>query len=269
MLDAHCPECGAPVEQSTRGAWLAFAPASFLRSLRTGALCIELGAGASVLSFVFLDAIRDGVTTLAGSSIAATVVGSSLSLALVALSTTGYWLFTAPEPGLVGRESGTSARRLLRGAAIASGAAALVQAANSLFFASTKLAATGPTMSLAWGSLLTLTKVIGIIAWAFVFFAAMQYTSWLATRIPDANLVKRSKLFLWLLPVLMVPLVCTCVGPLAAVILYIIHLDAFRAAASRCLILQQTDQLPMPLVPIMPDAPMTPGTSEKPPPSEG
>lgn len=245
--DACCPECSTPVARSRQGGWLLFASPHFLRSVVRGSICIEVGVLASLVWFFADDSVSQ--SGLAGAAIATLVSG-----AIVACTVTGYWLFTTPEPAFELQEASTSARRVLRIASVVYGVSALVATLDAIFGSSTSLL---PGVAPAWGPLLTLSVLVQVASWAFVFFAAMLYVAWLARRVPDPALAQRSSTYMWVLPVLMVPLFCTCVGPLCATILYVVHIDHVRRAALQCVRAQQ----------IASAAASIPQTSENPPPS--
>jgi hypothetical protein len=53
------------------------------------------------------------------------------------------------------------------------------------------------------------------------FFSSMLYLQWLAPRLPDERVRRRSRLFMWLIPVLVtVGALCFYIGPLVALVLY-------------------------------------------------
>jgi hypothetical protein len=68
-----------------------------------------------------------------------------------------------------------------------------------------------------------------LVTWVAQFFAGLKYTSWMMSRIPDEELVKRCKKYMWLLPLVFVlGLACAGLGPLIALVMYWNHLDKLR-----------------------------------------
>jgi hypothetical protein len=79
-------------------------------------------------------------------------------------------------------------------------------------------------------SILTgIVSLLSMIAWAVQFFAMMLYTRWLGSRVPDQWIIKRTKTYMWLLPLLTtVGVVLVGLGPIIALVLYWNLLDRMR-----------------------------------------
>lgn len=71
--------------------------------------------------------------------------------------------------------------------------------------------------------------IVSVIAWAVLFFAVMRYTRWVAGRVPDQWIVRRTKTYMWLLPVLnTLGILLIGLGPIIALVLYWNLLDRLR-----------------------------------------
>ena len=247
-LDGRCPECGTPIHYSTQGFLLRFASPGYLSLVIRGTTLLIAGLAAAIaltiLSIAFSCA---GATGLAAAAEASLLIPPFVLLA-------GYWLLSTPDPGFALTEQPNSVRRLLRSAVIAQG---LLQIATIAFRALGWLSAFSPMFTRGIGGggvayayraapppatfaqfLLWITLLIaGLTAWAIQFFFALDYTRWLAARIPDADLIKSARTYSWLMPLLMIlgaPLFF--IGPITALVLYSLFLartrERFQAVAA-------------------------------------
>jgi hypothetical protein len=154
----------------------------------------------------------------------ASVMGIGLSIVVA----WGHWLMTTPDQGYAGLERPNSARQVAR---IASVAVVVCSLLTSLSWLVTPMvgAIPGPTFL---DPVAIVGMVIGLVnfaAWATRFFAMMLYVRWLANRVPDADIIAKTRTYMWLLPVLTVLLACVLmIGPLISLILYCAFLNSLK-----------------------------------------
>jgi hypothetical protein len=216
-ISGVCPECGQPVAASLRGFLLQFASPDYIATVRSGLsfilngilLQILLMVVGVVLAFAFRGA--GGVTLL--------LMGGNLVCALIIFL--GYLKATEADPSFVGTDRPTGARNVVRIAAVAQ---------IALTFPAIALELLGGTMDPGLKSILTgIVSLLSMIAWAVQFFAMMLYTRWLGSRVPDHWIIKRTKTYMWLLPLLTtVGVVLVGLGPIIALVLYWNLLDRMR-----------------------------------------
>ncbi|MFO0830701.1 MAG: hypothetical protein U0637_02545 [Phycisphaerales bacterium] len=231
-VSGQCPECGMAVAQSLQGPMLRFAGPEYLRSLHVGVCLVLASVILAVISFVlpvaglvaasfFSASARQGVEVAAGLfGMVPTIVG------LV-----GYWLFTTPDPALSMGEQPAAARKVVRAMTLVQIVVAVVQGALT----AVRLLLPGVGTGGFFGLFSALLWTAGWAAWLVAFFGVMLYVRWLAMRVPDGQLMERSRMYMWLLPVLLVPGCLVLAGPLVAVVLYVLHMDAVRAALKRAI----------------------------------
>jgi len=223
-----CPECGKPVVDSLKGLLLQFASPEYLREVKSG---LSLYLNGILVQIVVMIIVAIAAFALAGNP---TLVGLVTALGLIpaAMTIIGFWKYTAPDPGYVGQENPNSARQIARIALIFT--AILSVASVFAQFTGTALqpGMPGGPGGGAAGAAMTAGAIIGIliallggIAWIVQFFAGLRYTSWMMGRIPDADLVARTKKYLWLLPVIYIVGSCVIIGPLIALVMFWNHLD--------------------------------------------
>jgi hypothetical protein len=223
-----CPECGRAVEFTLRGNLLRFASSEYLRQ-------IDLG-----LVVILTAIVAYFVVVLAGLGIAFfgarykkdfTLVAQGLSLVCSGMFIFGYWKYTTPDPGYTGIEKVASARTIARTTACINAACDGGSFILTLLGAAT-LQSIQPSGSA--GTILLVVGYFGVVflriaSWATQFFAIVFYTRWLAERVPDYDLITRTRTYLWLLPLLYtVGAIVFCIGPLIALILYATMLQSLR-----------------------------------------
>jgi hypothetical protein len=71
------------------------------------------------------------------------------------------------------------------------------------------------------GILAVVLAVVAYVVWTAQFLAAMKYTRWVASRLPDRWIQKRAKTYMWLLPSLLVVAAVLRVGLAMAVTLVV------------------------------------------------
>lgn len=211
-----CPECATSVEQSLRGILLQFASPEYLGEVRSGLTWVLNGILVKVLLMVV--GMFMGMMWAAGGG-GGMGIGNAYMLVMagVTLGTTlaiayGYYRLTVPDPQFLGAEKPDSARSVVRIAVLVQVGLSLVETAAA-FLTGALGGATGVVMMAAsW---------LGVAVWVVQFFAMMRYTRWLAQRVPDAYIVKRTGVYIWLLPVLFtVGIVLLGLGPVIALVMY-------------------------------------------------
>lgn len=254
LTDLHpygsCPECGKPILQSIRGDLLAYCSAEYLQTLHRGviailasiifnllAICVSVFAGAAAGFMSGTGANRTGNATAVETTIAAFAVFASI--VQTAIGTAGWWWFTEPDLGVGIKDKAEQTRKLVRICAVASGASGILSSAARLITVILSQSTGGnapsnPALSELFAILLGLAVLAGSIAWIVLFFASMNYMSWLYTRVPDHILRDRSLKYRWVLPLWFIPGFLVCgLGPLIALILYYNHLNTFRISVHR------------------------------------
>ena len=212
----NCPECGTPVWRSLRGNLLIFSAPEYLAMLNRGLLCILI---AVIAKFAFMIV---GIGALAlfrqdamGLYLAIT---TTVPLGIGALSLVGWWMFSAPDPAIIGNEKGSGPRKAIRAAVIVSASCSVLALASQYAMRPTESA------QIATG----VAGVMEGIAWLVTFFASMMYISWLAPRIPSRDLDLQARRYMWMIPLIYVLGACVIVGPLVAAVLYYLMLNNIR-----------------------------------------
>ncbi len=207
-----CPECGTPVADSLRGTLLQFSAPEFIATIRQGHVWVLNGILASIIV-----GVATVVIALATSGSAAMMtLMQFVNLGIAVFIFLGYLKLTEPDPQFQGTEKPDSARNIVRIAVIAQIVISVLQIV--LNFAVPASAAGPSGLAAALTLVLTLAGFAGL---AVQFFAMMLYTRWLAARIPDEHIVKRTKTYMWLLPLLAtVGMIVVGLGGLIALVLY-------------------------------------------------
>jgi hypothetical protein len=224
-ISGACPECGRAVELSLRGDQLHFASPEYIRRLDLG-LCIILTA---IFLYVFFYIAAVPLATFINprsQHTAFRLISSGLTVLSTLVFIAGYWLFTQPDPGFTGIEKAHSARIVARIAACVQAAAKL--GAFMILLVGGSIAPGGTGGASIVTALGVLCKFVDYAAWATLFFAIVLYVRWLARRIPDHALLKRTDSYMWLLPLLSTVGLIGCLGPLISLILYASMLQSLR-----------------------------------------
>ena len=241
-----CPECGWSVDASLRGGLLAYSGPEYLEALVTGSTVViwtnianavlNLGMVAAVFVILALSGASPsgagqggplpGIAALQLMEVGATGLG----LLVTAASLLGYWLLTSPDPGTAATEQPRAARRVVRGAVIASTGVQLVALVLHLLGPGTFASGAGtPVAPNAFSHAAQAMGVAGTLLLVVQFFAMMLYVRWLALRVPTEDLVKQTQIYMWLLPLLaVVGAVCVGIGPLIAWVLYVVLIWRLR-----------------------------------------
>lgn len=218
-----CPECGTELALSLREPTLAASAPEYKATVRRG---LSLVLNAILLMIVFCIASVPLSLVMANPALFSGWLFQVISLAITSMMLWGYWLYTEPDPSQVAVEAQNAARRIVR-------VSVIVQAASSV--ASLALVIVEPPVATQRGVPTGVALVAGLVnllwmaAFAVQFFATMKYTRWLAGRVPDRLIVRRSRLYMWLLPILTFPgCFAFLIGPLVGLILYWNLLDRLR-----------------------------------------
>ncbi len=215
--EADCPECGAPVQRSLRGNLLGFSAPEYLRSLSTGLLLI-LVAVISQIATTVLIVIGMMVLSIAFQNPAAVGVVENVAaifhFGVMMMSFIGWWMFSAPDPAIVGQDQGDTPRKTLRIAIVAALVVSLISMVSELFFVT---ALNQVWLGIAVGGL-------WLVAWIVQFFASLLYVQWMAKRIPSETIRRRAEIYMWLLPLIYIVGACVFLGPLIAMVMYFVLL---------------------------------------------
>jgi hypothetical protein len=222
-LAGKCPECGMAVSMSLKGVLLQFASPEYQGTIRSGLSMVLNG----ILLYIVLILTSVAMVFALGQSTSLMLILAVLGIGVQGLILFGYWRYTEPDPGFVGRDLPDTPRKIVRIAVMIQAAAAVVQ----LFAQVGGLAAGVGTsgIAVAVSVLSTIMSFIAFGAWIMGFFGIMRYTDWMARRLPDAHIIARVKLYIWLLPVIaIVGIIALGLGPLIALIMYWNLLDRMR-----------------------------------------
>ncbi|MBX3387877.1 MAG: hypothetical protein KF691_00330 [Phycisphaeraceae bacterium] len=193
-----CPECGLSIAESLEKRRLGLSSPGYLASLRLGALvamvalAIYIAAGFvrwHLIGFLFTPGTQKYFVFL--------------DIAGAALLVFGVWKLTIDDPGLHIKDQARTNKRAMKCAA----AGLLLLAIFELLVA---LRAPLPTIAIGVSpAALSLSAVIMIMAgalwnlacWLTLATGLVNYTRWLAVRVPDHRLLGMAKSMSWLLPV--------------------------------------------------------------------
>ncbi len=218
-LAGKCPECGTDVSRSLQGILLQYASPDYQRSVESGLGLVLNGILVSIVLVVvnILLAFAGGGWVV--------IVGAALGLIPQVMLVLGYLRYTTPDPQFVGTETPDAARNLARIAVLVGAGCALVQFLLQLGLLAGGNAAVGGAsgasgLGMVLAGALAVVSLLSLVAWAVQFFAVIKYTRWMAKRVPDGWIVDKTKLYIWLLPVLATVGALVLIGPLIALVLY-------------------------------------------------
>jgi hypothetical protein len=174
---SSCPECGTPVEFSTRGDLLHFSDPAWVSDLQTGIWCILLGIIMIVMGVVAGMLIRMQNIRV-DLSVAATIFSAGAAI----LHFYGAWLLTAPDPSGLGEDRYGTSRKLIRITLMFG----ILHHVVALLTMSHALSPNVHALTVAVGWVALLASVAGI-------FAMLNYLGKLARRIPDEDLAVRAE----------------------------------------------------------------------------
>ena len=202
--DALCPECGAPVAHSLRGDLLSAADPLWLARVCRGHGCLMLGGLLPFLYWIAVMIAEGGAAAgLVGAGFAAAWFDQGLTATLLAgtvLVLVGTLGITTPDPRLALTEQPRALRRVTRATAAAAVVLVVVRAGISLLAAA------------PWQR-----QVLGLAA-IFVCLAAIGAASWylayLAGRMPDRALARKTRAVVMATTLFAVPLMARVVAEL-------------------------------------------------------
>ncbi len=214
-----CPECGLPIEASIGRGELAKADPSYLKSLHKGVFIVQTAiilyilALFGVIGVTFSAGMAGGITPL-WITLLSSVVGLLFSIAMMV----GWWMFSAPQSQYTGSYTGSEARKLVRIMIIVAACFSVISFPLA-FFQENNI------ILLISGLLGLVSLLISLVR----FIAEMFYIRWMAPLIRNKKVYDRSKLLMWLGPVLMtVGILLVGLGPIIALVLYWNMLDLIR-----------------------------------------
>lgn len=244
--DENCPECGRPVMQSLMGDALVYSSPEYVTNVLRGLSAVIAGY---LLYFVGIVGgisvgIHAGMATGGNLppwiEIGITIFFMLASMVMIA----GWWLFTSPDPALAPTETRQVARRWIRGAAI-------VQLTLTIIDFMVQTLALGRTTGPMTTPSVAAYSVLGIssgIAGIVLFFSSLSYVAFLARRVPNPQLAERAMQYRWVLPLIYIVGLCACgIGPLIAVIMYIVMLNNLRQGIAHAQAQQQSFKSEQPM----------------------
>ena len=221
FTSSACPECGTAVAESLRGDLLQHASADYIRTILTGHSWVLNSILVAIIVQVATVFITVASGAAGGSAPARefTALASLVGMAVSVWGFLGYLKLTNPDPQFAGSSQPDLARRMVRTTACAQIGFSGVLAAMGAF-----ATPTGPIV-LVMGAV----NVLMLVVFAVQFIAMMNYTIWLARRIPDAWVARRAGMYRWLLPLIAIlGAVVFMLGPLVALVMYWNLLDRMR-----------------------------------------
>jgi hypothetical protein len=224
----NCPECGTAVERSLRGNLLLYSSPQYLARLHQGVFLILTAIIAQFTLGILAFGLMMAIGVQGGNTALVQLVISGLGILVSIASWYGWWLFSSPDPAFVGLEKGNAARRIVRISVMLT--VGMTVAQTPLTYAANSGTAVGNAMM----AVLILMSLLGLVVSGTMFFASMLYLRWLTPRIPDQRLFDRSKMYMWLLPLLATVGIIACgLGPLVALVLYWNHFEFIRRHLKR------------------------------------
>jgi hypothetical protein len=218
--DGACPECGAPVQRSLQGNLLIYSSAGYLAALHRGLICIISAVLAQIgLTVVLVIGVILSAAVSQSWQGQIQIWVNVISIPIAALSLYGWWLFSAPDPAVIGGDTGGRPRQIIRITVIVVAICTLMSLSA---FATREQSIQAEVLN---GAAALIMSVAGIAQ----FFASMMYIKWLAPRLPDKALAARASKYMWMLPLIYVVGACAAfIGPLVATIMYLVMLNRIR-----------------------------------------
>lgn len=226
-FDGQCPECGESIARSLAGDLLRGCSPEYLRTLCIGLRLISIGLCLTIL--VTLATVINDILDLGVREIDLTIHALSFLVDCVLLL--GYWKYTALEPARAAIEQPTDARRIIRMTVVIS-FVTVTSTAMLRIFRPQDIQLNGVRTPAEVG--VAIAGILVFLIWLVQFFALISYTSRIAARVPDAELVKRIRLYRWIIPAIFVGgMILVGLGPLIASIMYWSLLVRVRAGVAR------------------------------------
>jgi len=177
--NGHCPECGTPVEFSTRGDLIRYSHPDWIATLRKGILLIL----SYIVALIFLSiggAVLAGARTPGARPLQAPAI-QLLQFLVYGLYIYGAWLLTTPDPSGLGEDRYGKSRQYIRFMLATASVGQLLQ-----FFQSTS------NIPPAVAALVQIIQVIFTLIGLIGTFFMLNYLKKLALRIPDDKLAGRA-----------------------------------------------------------------------------
>jgi hypothetical protein len=179
-VEGKCPECGGEVRRSLMGDLLMFADAGYVRVLRIGAMLAEAGIVIALVAIfggmgvLFLSLAADY-----GSGVfeVVSVAASAGVLLFGLLSLVGWWMLTWSDPARLGRDTGVTARKMVRCGVVLT---AVGWIGAAVFGAAAARAMVSPVVFLPSLNVLSLTGVVGVV---LQLFGGASYMRHMAERV--------------------------------------------------------------------------------------
>ena len=179
--NSNCPECGTPVDFSTRGDVLHNSDPAWVDGLQSGILCIVWGTVFTIVSMVVAFILKVQYLGI-DLSIAATLVSTGAAI----LHVYGAWMLTAPDPSGLGEDRYGTSRKLIR-------ITLLIGVLQHLVRLATLSMTLPPTFFWATIYLALAAALASLVG----LFAMLNYLAKLARRFPDENLARRAERTMW------------------------------------------------------------------------
>ena len=213
-VNGNCPECGESIARSLSGDLLRGCTPEYLRTLCVGLRLMSIGLCLSV--FVTLATIINDILNLGVPEISFSIYALSFMVDCVLLL--GYWKYTTLEPTHAAVEQPTNARRIIRTTVVIA-FATVSCTAMIRFLRPQDIRLTGIRTPAEIG--IAIAGILVFLIWLVQFFAVMSYTARIVGRIPDDALVKRIRLYRWIIPTIFIGgIILIGLGPLVASIMY-------------------------------------------------
>lgn len=229
---APCPECALPIWRSYMGSDLAYAPASYRQTLCVGSFIAALATILHVLLFaaiigvvIYFEEFGSGAPPVITSSWFFPFFFLPPNL----LGFVGYLLLSIPDPSLTITESRWSARRVLRLTLILQAIGILLQLVISSAGFAANFFPNMPTAQLIGASFQLGANTLAFVAWIVQLFAAINLCAILAQRVPDEKLAAWIRTLRWKIPLWATVGFMILIGPVYAIVLYLIMLFKLRA----------------------------------------
>jgi len=195
-----CPECGLSIAESLERRRLGLSSPSYLSTLRSGALLTMAALACFILSGFVRWQLLSSLFTIGTQKF---FVG--IDAAAGALLVAGIWMLTIDDPGLHQKDQARSNKRAMRFAA-----AGLLGISILEFFVAVRIplpvpAPGTPTANSLFAFALHMGIALGSLAcWLILATGLVNYTRWLAVRVPDRRLLAMTRTMSWMLPVVFV-----------------------------------------------------------------
>lgn len=207
-----CPECGISVELSLDGCFLQGIGLGRLDTLRSSLRLVQVG----LLAYAVSNIITVGLSCLGapeelGYWSALHLVGAALAAGALATALVGYWRFTVTDFCII-----TGVSRIARKCALSTACIQCVAQVASVVLQ----IAVNYGFNASIETALRLVNIIIVISWTTHYVAIMTCLHWLGKKIPDAVVVARTTIYMWVLPLLTtIGILAIGLGPIAAALL--------------------------------------------------